>query len=104
MKKIKITVMAMVCHKDLIEKYENPIEHACDMKIGQVFVANGWKMPEGFCFSAWDTLSPYVMAMAHGAEDFFDGWMKDKKSAMLSCSDGFRPVTFLLETLDEDAD
>ena len=25
MKKCKITVMRMVCHKDLMEKYENPI-------------------------------------------------------------------------------
>ena len=27
-----------------------------------------------------------------------------KKSAMISCNDGFRPVSFLLETMDEDAD
>ena len=37
MKKIKITVMKKVCHSDLIEKYENPIEHSCDMQVGQVF-------------------------------------------------------------------
>ena len=30
-------------------------------------------------------------------------WMKNKKSAMISCNDGFRPVSFLLETMDEDA-
>ena len=30
--------------------------------------------------------------------------MKNKKSAMVSCNDGFRPVSFLLETLDDDAD
>ena len=23
---------------------------------------------------------------------FYDGWMKNKKSAMISCNDGFRPV------------
>ncbi len=28
--------------------------------------------------------------------------MKNKKSAMLSCNDGFRPVSFLLETLKEE--
>jgi uncharacterized repeat protein (TIGR04076 family) len=28
--------------------------------------------------------------------------MKNPKSAMLSCNDGFRPVSFLLETLDEE--
>ena len=30
--------------------------------------------------------------------------MKNPRSAMLSCNDGFRPVTFLLEALDEDVD
>ena len=103
MKRVKITVMRVACYKDLMEKYENPIEHACDMKEGQVFVANGWQKPEGFCDSAWETLSPFVLALSHGAEDFYDGWMKNKRSAVISCNDGFRPVSFLLETLDENA-
>lgn len=103
MKKVRITVMRTAHYADLIEQYENPIEHACDMREDQIFIANGWQKPEGFCDSAWDTLSPFVMALAHGGEDFYDGWMKNKKSAMLSCNDGFRPVSFLLETLDEEA-
>lgn len=104
MKKVRITVMRVARYDDLIAEYENPIEHACDMHEGQVFVANGWRRPAGMCGSAWETLSPFVMALAHGAEDFYDGWMKNKKSAMLSCNDGFRPVSFLLEALDEDAE
>ncbi len=100
MKKVRITVMRMARYDDLIEQYENPIEHACDMVPGQTFIADGWKKPRGFCDSAWETLSPFVMALAHGAEDFYDGWMKDKRSAMLSCNDGFRPVSFLLEALE----
>ncbi len=104
MKKVKITVKKTACYKDLIEEYENPIEHACDMTVGKVFVANGWQKPDGFCDSAWDTVSPFVLALSHGAENFYDGWMKNKRSAMISCNDGFRPVSFLLETTDEDAD
>ena len=104
MKKVRITVMRRARYDDLIEKYENPIEHACDMKEGQAFVANGWKRPEGFCDSAWETVSPFVMALSYGAEDLYDGWMKNKKSAMISCNDGFRPVSFLLEATDEDAE
>ena len=69
MKKVRITVMRKVRHDDLIERYENPLEHECDV-----------------------------------ASDFYDGWMKNKKSAMISCNDGFRPVSFLLETMEEDAD
>lgn len=49
-------------------------------------------------------MSAFVMALAHGGEDFYDGWMKNKKSAMISCNDGFRPVSFLLETMGENAD
>ena len=30
--------------------------------------------------------------------------MKNEKSAMISCNDGFRPVSFLLEALDGDAE
>ena len=104
MKKVKITVMKIACYEDLIEKYENPLEHACDMELGQTFIANGWEKPEDFCNSAWDSISPFVMTLAHGGGDFYDGWMKNEKSAMISCNDGFRPVSFLLETLDEEAE
>ena len=104
MKKVRITVKKIASYPDLTEEYENPIEHACSMKLGQTFIANGWARPDGFCGSAWDTVSPFVMTLAHGGENFYDGWMKNPKSAMISCNDGFRPVSFLLEALDEDAD
>ena len=42
MKKCRITVMRITHYEDLSEKYENPIEHACYMREGQVFIANGW--------------------------------------------------------------
>jgi uncharacterized repeat protein (TIGR04076 family) len=96
--------MKTACYKDLIEKYENPIEHACNMKVGQEFIANGWQKPAGFCDSAWDSISAFVMTLSHGGENFYNGWMKNKKSAMISCNDGFRPVSFLLETLNEEAE
>ena len=104
MKKCKITVMRMACYDDLMAQYENPIQHACDLRPGQVFIANGWQKPEGMCDSAWETMSPFVMTLSHGGENFNDGWMKNPKSAMISCNDGFRPVSFLIEALSEDAD
>ena len=104
MKKCRITVMRMARYEDLMERYENPMDHPCDLREGQVFVANGWQRPEGLCLSAWETMSPFVLVLSHGAEDFYQGWMRNKKSAMLSCNDGFRPVSFLLEALEEEAD
>ena len=103
MKKVKITVIRKARYDDLIKKYENPIEHACDMEEGAVYIANGWEKPDNFCDSAWETISPFVMTLAHGGEDIYDGWMKNKKSAMISCNDGFRPVSFYIEALEEDA-
>jgi len=104
MKKVKITVARMARYDDLMEKYENPIEHACGMWEGRTFICNGWAKPEGMCDSAWETLSPFVMTLAHGGENFYDGWMKDPKSAMISCNDGFRPVSFYVEALEEEAE
>ena len=95
--------MKKVRHDDLIEKYENPLEHECTVQVGEVYIANGWVKPDGFCNSAWDTISPFVMALSYGAKDLYDGWMKNDKSAMISCNDGFRPVSFLLETMNEKA-
>ncbi len=102
MKKVRITVMRKAEYTDLMEKYENPIEHACDMKEGQVFIANGWQKPDGLCQSAWESMSQFVLALSHGGGNFYDGWMKNEKSAMISCNDGFRPVSFYLEALDEE--
>ncbi len=102
MKRCKITVVRVARYDDLIAKYENPIEHACDMREGQVFFAEGWHKPQGFCQSAWDTLSPFVLALSSGGSGLYDGWMKDPRSAMISCNDGFRPGSFLIEATDEE--
>ncbi len=102
MKQCRITVMRMAHYDDLIEQYENPMEHACEMQMGQVWITNGWQKPEGLCDSAWESMSPFVMTLAHGGENLYNGWMKNKKSAMISCNDGFRPVSFLIEALEKD--
>ena len=102
MKKCRITVVRTANYTDLMEKYENPIEHACDMREGMVFISEGWQKPEGMCDSAWESMSPFVMTLAYGGSNLYDGWMKNPHSAMISCNDGFRPVSFLIEALDED--
>ena len=99
-KDVRITVKRITVYRDLMEEYENPIEHACDMEVGRVFVSKGCQRPEGMCDSAWRVMLPYVTELANGGGDFFDGWMKDPHSAMISCDDGFRPVTFHLETIE----
>ena len=63
--------MRKACYKDLMEKYENPMEHACDIEEGQVFIANGWCKPVGMCDSAWESMSPFVMTLAYGGKDIY---------------------------------
>ena len=101
MEKIKITVMRKASYEDLSALYENPLTSPCQMEVGQVFFSENAHKPSGFCESAWQNLYPFVMTLASGGKDIFDGWMKNEKSAMISCNDGFRPVSFLLEVLED---
>ena len=91
---VKITVVRKACYQDLSVLYENPIEHACDVFEGQVFISRDGHKPEGLCDSAWGSMREFVEELARGGGNFFDGWMKDPRSAMISCNDGFRPVSF----------
>ena len=99
MKKVRITAVRQTEYPDLMARYENPIEHSCDVRIGQQWVSVDGKCPEGFCPSAWDSVRPFAEALARGKGNFFDGWMRNPLSAMISCNDGFRPVSFYLEVL-----
>ena len=100
MKTVRITVLRRTEYPDLMAQYENPIEPACEMKLGDVFYVENATRPEGFCSNAWHILLPYVEELARGGGNFYDGWMKNPHSAMLSCDDGFRPVTYYLETVE----
>ena len=100
MKSVRITVVRVSRYPDLMEKYENPIQHACSMEEGMAFISNSGEMPAGFCSSAWGSIQPFVSSLAYKQGNFYEGWMKNPQSAMISCNDGFRPVSFYLETID----
>jgi len=100
LKRVRITAVRQTVYPDLMERYENPIEHACDYTVGQTFVSVNGQCPPGFCPSAWESMRQFVEALARGGGDFYDGWMKDPHSAMISCNDGFRPFSFYIEALD----
>ena len=103
MLKVRITAIRQTIYNDLIAQYENPIEHACDIRQGQQWISVNGKCPEGLCPSAWDTMKPFVESLAHGKGNFFDGWMKNPMSAMISCNDGFRPFSFYIEAVEEES-
>lgn len=102
MKKVRITAIRKACYPDLIAKYENPIQHTCDVEEGMVWISENGQEPETFCDSAWESMAAFVKTLAAGGGNFYDGWMKDPYSAMISCNDGFRPVSFYLETMEDE--
>ena len=101
MKKVRITAIRQTVYQDLMAQYENPIEHACDVREGDSWICVDGQKPENFCDSAWDSMYFFVQTLAAGGGNFYDGWMKDPHSAMISCNDGFRPVSFYLETVED---
>ena len=98
---IKITVMRQTVYTDRMEQYENPMEHACDLSVGQTFTVERFERPAGLCESAWESMTPFVRELFDGGGNFYDGWMKNPRSAMISCNDGFRPVSFYIEVVEE---
>ena len=100
MHKVRITAVRKTEYPELMAQYENPIQHACDLVVGQSWISENGERPEGLCESAWGSMREFVESLAEGKGNFFDGWMKNPHSALLSCNDGFRPVCFLLETVE----
>lgn len=99
MKKVKITAIRKACYPDLMKQYENPIEQTCDVEEGQTWICVDGQKPDSLCDSAWESMSGFVQTLAHGGGNFYDGWMKNPYSAMISCNDGFRPVSFYIEVV-----
>ena len=101
MKKVRITAIRKACYPDLMAQDENPIQHTCDVEEGMVWISENGEKPENFCDSAWESMAAFVKTLEAGGGNFYDGWMKNPYSAMISCNDGFRPVSFYLEVEEE---
>ncbi len=92
--KVKITVIKRLYHKKIVNKYTNyPDWKRCNLfKEGQEFIVSEitpWIMPDGFCGWAWADIQKIVWSIARGGPDKY----------VTSCTDGYRPVLFLLEKI-----
>ena len=96
---IRITAIRQSVYPDLIAEYENLIEHTCEVQVGQQWISVDGQCPDGMCPSAWSSMREFIESLAKGEGNFYDGWMKNPMSAMISCNDGFRPVSFLIEVI-----
>ena len=95
---VKITVVKKMTNKGLIDRYGG-VEPQCQLfKIGDEFIVKKGEIPEGFCSWAWADIHRDVTVLA------LDGnfpWVKEKGVGISCCTDGFRPVVFKLERIEE---
>lgn len=102
MKQVKITVLRKQLYPDLVQRYltEPPEECVCDFfEEGDTFLyTGGAEMPQGFCPWAWIDIYRSVSALSCGAT--YTPWQRAEGSSVVCCTDGIRPVSFLLEAVD----
>lgn len=106
MKDVRITVIKKEFNRDLIDQYMTPKRassaRACEMTVGDTYHVAGTVMcPDGLCPWAWHDIESFVRIAA------FEGQLPGQHPAnswVRCCTDAFRPVTFLIEPLDDPND
>ncbi len=95
--RVKITVLQKLFHKEFVEKYAaDPAGwKPCQVfNEGDEFITSRdspWAKPDGFCDWAWADIQKLVYGMARGGQDMF----------VTCCTDGYRPVIFKLEKMED---
>ena len=102
MAKVKITVVKTQTWKDLFGNNppaESAVELCHTVELGQEFIVeDATKLPSGFCPSAMSDIRSHIVHLLLGGD--YPG-MKEKGVALLSCTDGRRPVIFKLERIED---
>ncbi len=101
MKEVRITVLRKQLYEDLAEAHlTDGRDVECGFyQVGDVFFYRGGaEMPEGFCPWAWIDIYHSVSALSLGAT--CTPWQKREGTSVVCCTDGIRPVSFLLEALE----
>lgn len=108
MSRVRITVVEHVVHTELQRQHLNRDQFpeavgTCPrMQLGKTFIVEGVHpvKPDDFeCWDAWIDLQRFLVAVQHGGSF---PWMRQPGTAIVSCSDGMRPVSFRIERLDDD--
>ncbi len=94
---VRITVLKKLFHEEIIQAHtDNPEKWVPCPKfnVGDVHVVSSnvpWDKPEGFCGWAWADMQKMIWGMSRGGP----------KKFVTSCTDGYRPVIFLLEQIQQ---
>ena len=79
MNKVRITAIRQTVYPDLMDKYENPIEHTCDVREGQQWISENGECPVGMCPSAWSSMREFVESLARGEGEFLR-WLDEESN------------------------
>ena len=98
--KVRITVLRRLYHPELYAEYGTTPGTPCQkVRDGQEFiVGHDAMMPEGFCSWAWAEFFHYVLTLARGG----DVVGSKPGTFVASCADGYRPVLFKLERIEDE--
>jgi len=100
MKPVRITVIKMALDEELIAKHtvQDRSVTPCDHQVGESFLVDQPVMcPEGLCPWAWHDIESFVRIAA------FEGVLEGSNppnSWVRCCTDALRPVTFLIEPME----
>ncbi len=101
----KITVLKRALHPEMAEQYSDLKITLCPyFEEGQQFLCNMFEKPAGFCDWAWQDINRILVALDRGGNfntGAFTQWMKNDRSMIACCTDGIRPVSFLLERIED---
>jgi len=97
---VRITVLRRLRLDDLLGRYATHIWSPCErLSEGQEFISRHANMPESFCSWAWGDIHKYVLTLARGGN-----LLGSKPGVTVACcSDGYRPVIFLLERIEPES-
>ena len=100
LKRCKITVLKCNFDEELAPDW---VKRPCQaMHVGDAYITDGEhgdKMPQGFCYMAWESLRTIAVTIASGGKVF---GLYDTYTG--ACPNGGRPVIFLLEPCEVDED
>lgn len=101
LKRVRITVLKKTFNQEFVDAYTEGVawkpEGCCHaFAVGHEWISDG-HMPEGFSDWAWTDIQKYVMVLARG------GNMNGVKPGIFvtCCTDGFRPVFYKLERIED---
>ena len=106
MARVRITVVKKALHQDLLDAHlsddqkERGFGICTAFEEGQTFEIEPLGYPDGFCPWAWADIQRDVLMVVFG-----NGypWVGPANTAISCCTDGFRPVTFKIERVEDEA-